>query len=384
MMLHEWEMDKYRISDEIMMIELLGPLSGSVFGIDSKKLYKERYDRNGNKKEFRALIGVVVNAEDNLSFEESYDEIIGRLFQKYGLNKPRRAYSSSDIGFFIGPRVDVFHEFCRDFTHEILLLDSLKLNFFFTRFNTRYFQDGKVTMFGEYGTATKNISVGEFIDRITNYYNVICAWKLSEIIDFQNGLFLLDGTEGIMPCPAWESLSNNQYVKIIFNGDKIVPVISTADILVRHVEIELLKKRDMIDEKSIEEMILRDKLISPDKKYFRYIGNPDINKIKPIRSNCLSLGEVKGHVRHPIIFISAGDIIGQSSIVEHSPLMHKILDMASSLHAGVRFYDPKRDRYLIGSQGTDYFYTLNDAARQQLQALIACGLNVKELKLEVV
>ncbi len=364
------------------MVELTGPIRGPVIGVDSKKHYKEWFNQQQQKKEFRGLLGVALNPLNNETFEGEFDAILDDLFQRFGLQRKRRVYSASEIGSLLTPRVEAYKSFCLNFARGVLSLKDVKVTYFVTRININYLQNGKVTIFGRYGTATTQISVHKFIDKIYPYYNVICAWKLAKITGMRAGLYLFDGTEDILPCNAWEEFSASQYLRIIFSGDKTVPVIASADLLLRSLDFFLQQRRGILDEEAIRDIVLYRGAVPKDNKFFVYIGNPDLDDIKPLADSPLSLNDLKAFIHHPLVFLSAGDVAGQKSIIETLPLTDRILSLAADLHAGVRVYHPKKDRFILGNtEVPDQFVPLNEAAGAQLQALQAGGLNVTELKL---
>ncbi len=366
------------------MVQLSGALKGPLFGIDSKMHYKEWFNYKQEKKQLRLLFGVSVNALQNENFEPIYESLIDQLFKKYGLAKGRMVYASSEIGTLLSPDREKYRNFCMDFTDEILRLDDVNITYFVTRINEKkLLGDNKITIYGNYGTATRKASVGEFIDKIAPYYNLVCAWKLSKVTGVNKGMFLFDGTEAISPCRAWDEFSTSQYLRIIYHGDKVIPVISTADILLRCLDFCLEGRTFIIDENSIRKLVIEEGGASEKNKFFTYIGNPDLQSIKPMSESALTLNDLSKFIHHPVVFVSAGDIPGQSSMLEASPKMERVYDLAASLNAGVRFYHPKKDRYIIGAnpEATDYFVPFNDIAKAQLQALQYANLNVKELGL---
>lgn len=361
------------------MVEVRGPLTGPVFGVDSKMIYKEWYNALNQRKEFRCMLGVVVNPTDNLRFDEDYDRILEDAFKKSATPRGRRVYSASDLATLISDDSRHFN-FCLGVSRELMSLDYVKVTFVVTRMNTKWLEGGKVTVYGQYGTATEKISVPEFIDRLAPSYNALCSWKVSRITGVNRGLFLLDGMQDIRPSRAWQEFSSQQYPKILFRGDQTIPVISAADIILRYVHHLVIGRRGIIDENAVREIVLHDGKVDENNKFFLYLGNPDIEEIKPVNDSVVNL---HSYIHHPIVYLSAGGIDGQSSIIEGSPLMDKILNFASSVYASVKVYNPKKDRAQIGKTGEkDFFVALNDLARHQLQSLKACQLNIEEMSFE--
>jgi hypothetical protein len=360
------------------MVEISPRLTGPVFGIDTKMHYKEWYNKLGIRNEFRGLLGVAVNPMDNAAFEVQFDEILTDVCKRFNIEKTRRVYKAHDIGLLLSPNTNAYKSFCLNIARGLLSLESVKFTYFVTRINTKHLQNGKVTIYGNYGTATETVSAHEFIDKISPYYSVICAWKLGQITGLKSGMFIFDGTEDILPCEAWDEFSSSQYLRIVYGGDKTIPVIASADFLLRSLDFFLQDRRGILDEKAIEDIVLHDGIVPAENKFFRYVGNPDLGKIKPMRDQALTMNDISRFVHHPILFLSAGGVVGQSSIIETSPVLDRILNNASELCAGVRIYDPRKDRFIIGSTSTkDYFFPFNKEARDQLEALQTGGKNVE-------
>ena len=363
-------------------METRGVLKGSVFGFDSKCIIKQWISKDGNENHFRIPVAVSVNPKDNLTFEEEYNKILTSLFSKFGIEKKRSVYSSSEIGMMFPPASSDYQNFCLAFTREIMNLQDVKFNFFITRLNKKYLNEGKVTINGEYGSTTKNIGVEQFINLITDSYNVICAWKLAQITKLYNQTMIFDGTDSIRDCIAWDEVKNSQNVKIVHNADKIMPVVSSADIILRNLDFFIKEERSAIDEKTIEKIIHYDDKISADGKFYQYVGNPDLKFIKPKSERVYSPYDLKEYLQHPIFYLYAGGIPQQKSLLESFPEMDKIYDDATSMYGSVRIFDPKKDGHIIGTGSVcDYFYPFNDTAEQTLQVLEKQKRNVKRFEI---
>lgn len=361
----------------------MAPFTGPVVGVDSKQIYKEWFPEGGGRKEFRALIGVTVNPTNNESFEAAFDTILDELFQNFLLVRRRRVYCAAEIGSLLQPRGLAYKSFCLRFARKVLSLPNVKVGYFVTRLNSAYLTDGRVTIFGEYGTAARSVSPPEFIKLIYPSYNVICGWKLAIRSGGRDQLFLFDGTDGILPSGAWRYLSSNHNVRIFYGGDRTIPVIATADILLRSLDFFLEQRRGVTDENALREVVLYRGLISAENKSFEYIGNPDLPSIRPLRDTGLMPAETSRFVHHPTIYMSAGGVYGQQAIIEGSALSERAYQHAARVCAGVKLYDPRIDRTVIGAgEERDLFVPFNSEARSQLEALRTGGRNVEELTFE--
>jgi hypothetical protein len=361
----------------------MSTITGPAVGIDSKQIFKEWYPAEGGRKEFRALVGVAVNPSDNAAFERAYDRILGDLFQKFLLTRKRPVYCAAEIGTLLQPRGLAYKAFCLKFVRQVLSLPDIRVGYFVTRLNSTYLTDGKVTVYGEYGSAAKAIPAIEFIKLIYPSYNVICGWKFALQSGSRGQNFLFDGTDGVLHTGAWRYLSANQNIRIFYGGDRTIPVIATADVLIRSLDFFLEQRRGVTDEEAVRQIVLHGGYVPAENKSFEYIGNPDLPSIRPLRDSVLMPAEIAQFVCHPTIYMSAGAIYGQQAIIEGSALSERVYEHAAGIGAGVKLYDPRLDRAVIGSsKDPDLFVAFNTEARSQLEALRTGGRNVSELKFE--
>lgn len=356
---------------------------GSLFGADSKK-HMRQWEKDGEIKEFRGNIGVVVNPENIKKFEDDYDKIIDKLFKSYGAERTKMVYKSHEIGRLFPANPEKIKAFHIGFSREILNLKDIKVNYFFTNVNSKYFEDGKVTVFGKYGRPTRKMDVKSFINMLDGYYNVLCGWKLTKLTKLRNCTFVFDGMENIYPTNAWKELTKKNNVKIVYSGDHTDPLLSTADILVKHLDLFLHDTYKPLNEDTIKEIVTYDKKVDSENLFFHYIGNPDISDIKPTEDKMLSVLDLEEHIRRPIIFVSKGTVPKQRNVLENLPIYYKIFDKAYALHASVRIYDPYLDSYIIGKnpEKSDYFLPLTKEADEQFELLKRGGTNIKELKIK--
>ncbi len=355
---------------------------GPIFGVDSKKHIRQ-WESEGEIKEFRGNIGVVINPEDIKTFEEKYHSIMKDLFDSFGVKMRKKVYKSHEIGQLFPGNPEKIRAFHIGFAREILNLKDLRVNYFFTTINTNYLEDEKVTVFGEYGRPTRKKDVKKFIDMIGGYYNVLCAWKLTDITSLRNCTFLFDGVESIYPTKAWDNLKSSNNIKIVYSGDHTDPLISTADILVKHLDFFLKEDYNPLNEETIENIVTYGDKVDSENIFYHYIGNPDLEHIKPIRDRQFNLMDLQEHIRRPIIFVSKGSVPKQRKALENLPIYYDIFDKAYSLQASVRIYDPGKDSQIIGKDpdNPDYFLPLTREADEQFELLKRGGANIKKLEI---
>jgi hypothetical protein len=325
----------------------------------------------------------VVNPGEIASFEDEFDKILDDLFQKFGIIREKKVYKSADIGSCFPMQESRANNFRLAFTRRILSLDDLKVSYCFTRINSRHLEDGKVTIFGNYGYATEKVDVKKFIYILENYYNILCGWKIMKNTGTSGSTFFFDGMDGIYPTRAWNQLVSKNNVKIIYSGDRTNPLLATADILVKTLEVFLQTEFAPLNEDTIKKIVTYDGKVNDRNISYTYIGNPDLAEIKPLENRQFSLQELNSFIKRPIIFVGKGSLPGQRDVLESLPIFQKIHDIAYSLHAGIRIFDPKKDGRIIGRDKTaDYFISLTREADEQFDLLKRCGANIEKLEIK--
>jgi hypothetical protein len=362
---------------------ILNEEQGAIFGIDSKKHIKQWVTKDGLLKEFRSNLGVVVNPKDVTFFEDEYDKIIADLFDKFGTFREKKVYKSADIGACFPMQETRANNFRLAFARRILNLEDLSVSYCFTRINSKHLEDGKVTIFGNYGYATEKVDVKRFIYILENYYNILCGWKVMKNLSVSGSTFLFDGMDGIYPTRAWSQLTNKNNVRIIYSGDRTNPVLATADILVKTLEVFLQTEFAPLNESTIKKIVTYDGKVDDKNISYTYIGNPDLADIKPLENRQFSLQELHKFIKRPIIFVGKGSLPGQRDVLESLPIFPKIHDAAYGLNASIRVFDPKKDGQIIGrDEIADYFIPLTKEADEQYDLLKRGGANIEKLEIK--
>lgn len=358
-------------------------MDNPIFAIDTKRHFRERIDDEGIHK-FMGLLGVCVNPLDIEKFENSYDSIMNELFSQYDLPKDRMVYKSYDLAkLFKKDFEKKYKSFLIGFSRNILNLDSVKITFFFTEINVKHLEDGKINIFGKYGGPTREVGVEKFMNLISGYYEIICAWKIHQITSIRNAVFMVDGIDSLYPSKAWDELIRSNHIKIHFKGDQINPLLSTSDILIKFLEQFLKERYSPLNESRIEKVLSYDGKVNMDNIFIKYIGNPDLEHIKPSENYRMDFNDVQDYIQRPIIFVGLGDLKGQKQIFEESKMYEKLLKTAIGLNASIRFFDPSIDAKLVGkSVITDYFMPMSLKAEEYFALLKKLGSNVERLDLK--
>lgn len=354
------------------------------FGADSGRIYKSWTTERGHH-EFRALVSVVVNPQDQGTFEEHYDQTMGLLFQEFGLTRSRMVYKAHDIGKLLPAQPEVCEQFVAKFAQAMFDAPQTKYNFVYTHINAKALQadssnqEGRVTIYGEYGSGAERISANAFMDMINPYHHLLSSWFVLNRLGIKGARIWLDGFDKVRDCVAWRDILAHHRPLIVSKGDQTMPLLSTADLLLRAAMNAVQRARSYVDEEVIRQLLTRN---GPERKnlFFSYLGNPHLGAIRPLNAKVQT--NLAQYESHPIIFVSGGGVPGIAQIFEDTKPHEEALMKAAGLGAGVRFYDASKDRGIIGL-GTkeDYFVALNDPAKYQFQALKNSGRKVKELNL---
>ena len=353
------------------------------FAIDSKRHMKSWFTKEGEKRDFRGMIGVAINPMDPAKFEDDYEAIMSELKSQFSLQTDRSVLKSSEMAMMFGQDAIRFSNFCLAFSRKVMALDDLKVTYLVTRINTKWLQDGKVIYGGEYGGPTTKHSVPEFIDDLSEYYNIVCAWKLSSMLSLRNSVFLLDGFDRVPDCLAWRQLRNENRPEVVFNGDRIEPLLSSCDLLLRSLDIFLKQRKEVLSENLVKDIVFYGNKVPEDRKFFVYVGNPDLKSIRPDSDRCNTLWDFSDNLRRPIMFVSAGTGVEQKTVIEPLPVFQNILGKAYGMKASVKFYDPKKDRLIIGrGEQPDYFVPLSQGAETQYEVLRRSGAKIERLDIK--
>lgn len=67
-----------------------------IFAVDSKKHIKQ-WEIDGQIKEFRSNLGVVVNPMDVQQFEDEYNSILDSMFRQFNITRTKRSVLMSNL-----------------------------------------------------------------------------------------------------------------------------------------------------------------------------------------------------------------------------------------------------------------------------------------------
>jgi hypothetical protein len=331
-----------------------------IVGIDSKKLV--RVGKMDN--DFIALLGIGAGVEDYENFKIKYTEIISSLFKKRNMVNKLSIYKSSTLKS-IGMDFDFFEEFYRLIKKE---LSRLYIFLTILRSGTR------VKIFPK-SEVTEIISIEFMTKHLDSTYPHICAWSMRQEWKNKNrqepskefeGKILLDDFSG-HKTNAWNSISHLVDLEIFPNGDKVNPLISTADILINYLDLKLLNENKKIGADQIGEN-LSDFEGDLD---IRFIGDKCLWNIIPLHKG--DIIKTSSKLRHPTIFILRGDgkVKVDKKIIEFSPAFSKIIEQSYKNEGCCKFLDLVTDIDAITDK--DFIYPIGDEAKIVVRQLRELG-----------
>ncbi|MDD5617115.1 MAG: hypothetical protein PHH85_13045 [Candidatus Methanoperedens sp.] len=363
-----------------------------IIAIDSKSINRNWENSDGTKKLFHGLMGVSLSVFQLKNFKETYEAILTELFNKYRLPKEEHVYKSAQIFSIFAGRPYIADNFINDFATKMLQIKELRFNIFFTTLETKPLIQEKLKREGKipspedfldlqsrrivpiYGidSGVETVTVPEFLNRIENYYPIICAWKLTEITKIKGQNFLVDFFEG-EESQAWNELVTYNTVNTVAKGDNCNAYISAADMILRAIDRRLIRSKKLLVENDLREVVSN--LTSedyPDNVNVIRIWNPDLHYIKPIKPIQI---QNKFFVKHPIIFIfNENDTKGERKELENSPMMVELYNRAYELNGGIIFYESGFSTSLM--RDGDWFVSYGTKGSDTYKRLKKMGYNL--------
>ena len=177
----------------------------------------------------------------------------------------------------------------------------------------------------------------DFLNDLSNYYPYIVAWKLCKKVYLKDCNIWIDNFDNGEITYAWQEIVHHHKVKVVPKGDQCNALIAGADIVTRF----------FLDQIKEQKLGLRDDDIQKIANDFNinvavhYIGNPDLNMIKPAKRIPIALNNF---YKRPMCFIIKEDIIEkESSYIQRSEKMDMLFNFTSSINGGLKFIDYKTD-----------------------------------------
>jgi hypothetical protein len=302
---------------------------------DSKEYHFE------GKNHFYAPIGIGIETNHPDLFNQTYYEVLQRAFAKFGIGRRRKALSLSTLSDLSGDDAEKIS----NYLIENVSGQISRVWFFHTQVDSK-----KTPQLYDKGK-TRSAPPLKYIRDHQQAYPYWCAWRLSRETDISDSTILLDAFQG-EETEAWKELKEYN-LRIFHKGDEVNALISTADILLGHIDRALRSQR--LNEQCITREL--------EKRGFNhktlFIGQPHYRNITSISMHQI---DFRKHLPKPIIFVlhdtppNGIDLKGWEKMRFLSPLMDAPLNRAFDEGVGCKGFDYSQDHLLMDSKDIFYYY----------------------------
>jgi hypothetical protein len=295
----------------------------------------------GRASPFRGCLGICLMLDRPDSLNKAYDDFISDLFLKHGVERSRLVYKSYDLRKKL-PLSDTldFINTMEEFYISLLDVNHLNIVIFYTTFNTGILPT--VTYYGRSRTPHKNVNTLTFLKALSYYYNYVCPWKVSKVLQLKACNILLDTFEGEVT-KSWNELTHHHNIEIFMKGDQCNRLLASADIITRFIDESLASKRLKLVNVGIEDAI---KEYGMDKVKIYYIGQSDVVDIVPAEKIAAPLHK---YSKRPSVFLLPEGLFEKESVwFEQSEQYDKVLNFASTIGGGFKRVETAKDyEYLL-------------------------------------
>lgn len=329
-------------------------------GIDSLSIEK------GKIKPMQVIVGMAVYVEDYEKFAESYSKTINTIFLKLGISPEKKIYCNYDFTKLYNIHSRPVHAM---FYYEIIKhIDKLHICFTDIRETATMNVYGLKSKQEQLKLSSPEIEGRDILNKISHYFPLISLWKLHGWIGQDKPEIFVDG----VTAPNFEAFRSikDTKLRIYYSGDKCNPLIATADILLKFMELELNKKKQRYNIDGIKNSITM-----PYGKVFIYeVDKRDFRSISPLSKNL----NLANYVKHPLVFV-LNEVTKYNKIkdLENNPeLGYPLFDFANKVGGGLKYYNPQEDGSIIGK--TDYLIYFSEEGKKSAESLKrAVGVQIK-------
>jgi hypothetical protein len=308
-----------------------------IVAFDSKSL------RRGN---FRALIGVAITIHDSSVFEEKFVAILKAYFQSMDYPMTRDFYKSSDL-------LKMFHALDPEVIETLALQICTHIDyidFYYTYFAHSNSDSRPVTIY--YKHSGEKISHDRFLDKIENYYPVLCCYGLSSGLQVDpTDKYLLDGCSGIEPSIATRTILKNPRVLFLHNGDRVNASICAADIILKFIDRFTAQNDAYLNRHLIEKLpsCFHGKISCTN------IGTQWFYQIVPEERISLDITKKLARPVHFIVRNKNSLIFKSESDFKKSPVFDYVVQEARNEFASTKLFDVE-DVSMIQTDDKIYYY----------------------------
>lgn len=335
------------------------------------------------KKYVKTALGVGIEVDEPEKLTSAYNDVMNEVFKSHKIERKRKAYCASSLAKLFGDET---------FGHEKQVIDRITSGVlpFIARkhfFYTYLFGIQEVSVFGR-SAAYKKVPVvssekGEqdFYDLINPSYSLLCAWKYLE--DYRVEELMVDNFQGHVS-PAWNEFYAKRAGNVYFTGDECNYFISTADILLRKIKLELterllstLRRKEHHEIHFTKEKITELSSVLGDNVLLHFLGKTYLPKIAPHEKKTIHTMPL---ARHPVFFLvrERPKLVDEREIIETTPAYDRLLNMALEAGGCLKFFQPSEDApamqsgdriVTFGTRGEQVFDTLQKSGVKGIQRI---------------
>lgn len=289
--------------------------------------------KRGYKGDFYSPLGVSLLFKDE-KYKEKYTAYCKELDSKYDIPSSIifKAYDFMNI-FKLDSRkyIELSEEFI-----NFLFSNKVEIFIYYFIIDKKMLpKDKKIRMYTH--GKSKSIDPLQFSrDKMSNYFHSVCCWKTLEDHPEIDTKILLDNFQG-PKTDSWKELSDKCEIEIIPEGDKVNSYISSADILVKYIDLKLKEMNYRISDKNIKKIF---KTLREHEVNCNWVGNPQLSKVVPLKEKYNIL--TRNYYIKPMIYVIKEKGFN-SEVIKKTPGWSSLLEFAYDSDAGVKVYSSKED-----------------------------------------
>jgi len=327
-----------------------------VISSDSKEFIKQF----PSGKSFRAVIGVSLSFSRPHNFLGRYLTFFEELksspnSSRRFVTNPRIIFKSSDLSRYFGE--NWLYSLLRNFVNTVISHNDIIVNFVYSSFKTppeKCKHSKEISKCKWIPFKGSYLDVFEFLNKLASYYSYIPTWKVVSSANIKGSTCFIDAfSPGAPYTSAWLQLAkSNNNIHLYPSGDSVNPFISAADLVLRYIELHILRNNVFFDVIKIKSSLNISNL------RVHHAGTKDLIELvpHPIKTENLSYKDIPAHeyYNRPIIFVVAeNQIKKESSILKKSPYYQYLLHYAYLKNASLKIvsFDDVGDRALLTSGG---------------------------------
>ena len=328
-----------------------------IISSDSKEFIRQF----SSGKSFRAVIGVSLAFSRPHNFLDRYLTFFEELksypdLSSQFVNNPRIVFKSSDLSHYFGE--NKLYSVLKSFVDNVVSHNDIIVNFVYSSFKIPPEKCGKTETSKCKWIPFKgdHLNVFEFLNKLNSYYSYIPTWKVISSANIKGSTCFIDAfSPGAPYTRAWlQLIGSNNDIHIYPSGDSVNPFISAADLVLRYIELHMLRSNIFFDVTKI-----KSSLNIPNLKVY-HAGTRDLIELipYPIKTENLSYKDIPAYeyYNRPIILVIAENYIKkESALLKKSPYYQYLLHYAYIKNASLKLvsFDDVGDRALLTSGGNE-------------------------------